>query len=646
METFRQPEYRPTQWLRLCQRRSGRDAHCTGGDAGSGIQTLSVRMKYLSLSSRAAALPLALAAAFPNSSSAQTALKETVVTATRAATRADELVSDVTVIDRAAIQASSARTLPELLARNAGMQMSASGGRGTVSSVFIRGAETRHTILMVDGVRLGSATTGNPSWDNIPVDMIERIEVLKGPASALYGSEGVGGVVQIFLRKGVEGFHPYAALTLGSQRHATAAAGLQAGQGGLRYAVGVQRLREKGLSATNPNVPFGQFNADRDPFEQDSIHANASYEITRDWSLNGGLMYSDGISWFDDGPGFDARSAVRSSTAHAAVKGRLAQGWQTELRVAQSTDTSNTIESSFPGAFKTEESQWSWQNNVDTPVGVVLAGLERREQKVGGSVDYPVKRRSIDSGFAGLNGSAGDHSWQANLRRDRNSQFGSVDTWLAGYGFRISPSWRVHASHGTSFVAPSFNQLYFPFFGNPLLEPERGRNTDLGVSWAAHGHQVKLVRFDNRIRGFMTNTTLPVNIPKARIDGWTLAYEGRLDALALRGSIDALDPRNEGNGRRLPRRARNQLTAGADYTLGAWRFGASLVHVGDRFDDAANTQQLGAYSTADVHAHWQFARHWSAQVKLNNLTDRQYETAYGYNQPGRSLYVTLRWQPK
>lgn len=603
-------------------------------------------MKSYSFPPRAAALPLALAAAFPFSSFGQgPALKETVVTATRSAMRADELVSDVKVIDRQAIEASTARTLPELLARTAGVQMSANGGMGKLSSVFIRGAENRHTILMVDGVRLASATAGTPSWDNIPVDMIERIEVLKGPASALYGSEGVGGVVQIFLRKGVEGFHPFASVTAGSDRHVTAGAGMQAGQGALRYAVGVQRLRNQGFSATNANVPFGQFNPDRDPFEQDSVNATTSYEINKGWSVDAGLMHADGINAFDDGPGFNARSAVRATTAHAGIKGKPLQAWQTELRFAQGNDTNNTLEASFPGAFKTEQSHWTWQNNVDTPLGLVLAGLEQRVQKVSGSVDYPVKRRTINAAFAGVNGSSGNHSWQFNARRDANSQFGDVTTWLAGWGWRISPAWRVHASRGTSFVAPSFNQLYFPFFGNPLLQPERGRNTDLGLAWVAGGHEVKLVRFDNRIRGFMTNTTLPTNVD-ARIDGWTLAYEGKLDALTLRASLDALDPRRVPSGQQLPRRAKRQLAAGADYTTGPWRLGASLVHVGDRFDDSANTLPLPAYTTADVYADWRVARDWSVQAKLNNVSDRKYETAFGYNQPGRSFYLTLRWQPK
>jgi vitamin B12 transporter len=604
-------------------------------------------MESLSHSTGATALAVALAAAFPLASFAQTAaLKETVVTATRSATRADELVSDVKVVDRQAIEDSTARTLPELLARTAGVQMSATGSVGKTSSVFIRGAENRHTILLVDGVRLGSATSGNPSWDSIPVDMIDRIEILKGPASALYGSEGVGGVVQIFLRKGRDGFHPEASVTLGAHHYSRAGASLHAGQGPLGYSVGVQRLREKGFSSTNPRVPFGNHNPDRDPFEQDAVNAGVRYEIGKGWSVDAGLLYADGINWFDDGPGFNSRNAVRALTAHAGIKGTPMQAWQTELRLNQGNDTNNTLEASFPGAFKTEQSQWTWQNNIDTPLGLILAGLEQRVQKISATTAYAVTRRTIDSAFGGVNGSLGNHSWQLNLRHDTNSQFGGSDTGFIGYGYRIAPAWRVHASHGTSFVAPSFNQLYFPNFGNPNLQPERGRNTDVGVTWTSGRHEVKLVRFDNKIRGFMTNTTLPVNVPHARIEGWSLGYEGAAGAFALRASFDALDPRNEVSGKQLPRRAKTQATLGADWQAGAWRFGGSLLHVADRWDDAANTLFLPAYTTSDLYADWQFTPALSLQAKLNNVTDRKYETAFGYNQAGRSLYVTLLWQPK
>lgn len=592
-----------------------------------------------------AALALGLSVS-PLAFSQAPALAETVVTATRADSRADELVSEVQVIDRAAIEASTARTLPELLARQAGLQFASNGSYGQLSSVFIRGTESRHTILLVDGVRLGSATTGTPVWETIPLESIERIEVLKGPGSALYGSEGVGGVVQVFTRKGREGFHPRASVTAGSRRHAQAAAGIDGGAGGLGYALGVQRLQERGFSATNENVPFGNFNPDRDSFRQDALNASARYDLGRGWRADASLLYADGLARYDEGPGVDSRAKQRASVLQAGLRGTLMPGWVTELRTSEGADTYNPVEGVYTDSFKTTQTQWTWQNHVGTPLGLALAGLEQRVQKVDSTTDYDVKRRTIDAAFVGLNGQSGAHSWQANLRQDRNSQFGSDSTGFVGYGLRLARAWRAHASYGTSFVAPSFNQLYYPGFSNPSLQPERGRNRELGLAYAQGGQELKLVRFDNRIRGFIADSTTPENIARTRIDGWTLGYTGQLQRLALRASYDALDPRNQVTDRLLPRRARHQATVGTDVRHGSWRFGTSVLHVGQRYDDAANTRPLGAYTTVDVYADWQFERDLSLQFKVNNLADKQFETAYGYNQPGRGAFVTLRWQPK
>ena len=602
---------------------------------------------------RLATVPMALAAAFPtlaqtDAQAAEKRLSETVVTATRTATRVDEVVSDVVVVDRAAIEASTARTLSELLARNAGLQTTANGGLGKNSTLFIRGTESRHTILLIDGVRFGSATAGQPNYDNIPVDMIERVEVLKGPASALYGSEGVGGVVQVFTRRGAAGFSTYATATVGSHSHYELATGASGGEGGLRYAFGVQKLREKGFSSTNPRVQFGNHNPDRDGFDQESLSGSISYQLTPDWSVSGNLLYADGEVQLDDGPGRDARTALKTQVASLGLKGKVTSDWQTELRASTSADKSASIVAASPNRFSTRQNELSWQNNVSTPIGLAVLGLEQREQKIESTTLYPVSERTITSGFVGLNGSQAGHSWQANLRRDRNSQFGNANTYFAGYAYQFTPAWRAQVSHGTSFVAPSFNQLYFPNFGNPLLQPERGRNTDVGVTYTQGEHQLKLVRFDNQIRGFISNTTIASQVPRARIDGYTLSYDGRFGNLHLRGALDLLDPRNELNGRKLARRADEQVTLGADYTVGAWQFGTALLYVGERFDDANNTpaRALPSYATLDLNAGYTFSKEWKLQASLNNLTDRTYETAYGYNQSGRTAYLTLRYTPK
>jgi vitamin B12 transporter len=601
---------------------------------------------------RLAALPLALTAAFaafPSFSQMPPAqqLKDTVVTASRTAQRADELVSDVTILNRADIEKSSGRTLPEILARAPGVQFSANGGLGKNSSVNIRGAEARHTVLLIDGVRFGSATSGSPNWDTIPVDMIERIEILKGPASALYGSEAVGGVVQVFLRKGSQGFNPYASLTLGSHEHRQVTAGVSGGSGPLTYLLGLQKTREAGFSATNPKAQFGNYNPDTDGFDQDSLNASAAYQLSPDWKIDAGLLASSSTSHTDDGLNRDTLYKGKTRVVRSGVEGRVLPGWKTQLRYSEGSDSSRAVvASTLPSMFKTTQHQLTWQNDVDTPIGVALAGIERLGQKVDSSTAYTVTERTVSSYFAGLNGSAGRHSWQANLRRDENSQFGGGTTGFGGYGFALTPQWRVNASYGTSFVAPSFNQLYFPSFGNASLQPERGRNTDLGVTWSDAGQTVKLVHFDNKIRGFISNTTIASNIPRARIDGYTLSYNGSFGPLSLNASLDAMDPRNELTGRRLARRSANVATLGADYAVGMWAFGGSLLHAGNSFDDSANTRELSGRTTADLYVDYAVNKEWKVQTKLNNITDRQYETIYGYNQPGRAVYVTLSYQPR
>lgn len=613
-------------------------------------------MKTFASSARLAVLPLALAAAFPAFSQIQgtgATLKETVVAATRTPTRVDELVSDVVVIDRAEIEKSAGRTLPEILSRVPGVQFSSNGGLGKNSSINIRGTEARHTILLVDGVRYGSATTGTPSWDTIPVDMIERIEILKGPASALYGSEAVGGVVQIFLRKGAQGFHPYASASLGSKEYRQVAAGLTGGGGEVSYALGVQKTRDAGFSSTNARVGRN-FNPDRDGFDQEALNASVALQINAAWKVDAGLLHADSVSHTDDGLNRDTRYAGRTQTLRTGVEGWLLPGWKTQLRFGQSVDSNRAIEAApalFPSLFKTTQQQWTWQNDVDTPLGVALLGMEHLAQKVDSTTRYQVTERTVASYFAGLNGSEGRHSWQLNLRSDSNSQFGSSNTGFAGYGFNLTPAWRVHASHGTSFVAPTFNQLYFPasdtFKGNPSLQPERGRNTDFGATWSDAGHTVKLVHFDNKITDIIVPSGITlVNLSRARIDGWTLAYDGSFGALTLRASVDSLDPRNELTGKRLPRRSASQVRLGADYAAGVWTFGSSVLRAGGRFDDTANLKPVDGYTTADVYADYALNKDWKLQTRVNNLTNRQYETILGYNQPGRGVFVTLRYQPK
>lgn len=583
-------------------------------------------------------------------------LQEVVVTATRTEMRADEVMSDVTVIDHEELRRNVGRTVPEVLARMAGVQTSSNGGLGKTSSVFIRGAENRHVLLLVDGVRVGSSTSGTANFDSIPLEMIDRIEVLKGPASALYGSDAVGGVVQIFTRKGREGFHPYASLTAGEWERAELTTGFSAGTQTLRYAVGVQTQSEGGFSATNPRLGSTNtsgFNADRDGYAQNSVQASLNWQFAEGWSLEGLVLQADGLNHYDGGRNpFDVRSESTSAIRKIGLVGQILPAWTSRLELSTSADKSANFTSTSTGQFNTEQQQWSWQNEVATPVGKVFAGVEALREMVDGTQRYTVNDRTTQSAFLGLSGGAGAHSWQANARQDRNTQFGSASTGLVGYGYKFTPDLRVHGAYGTSFKVPSFNTLYWfdpvptNFQGNATTQPESGENAEVGASLALGNQLLSLVHYENRIKGFITREPTVSNIPYVKLDGWTLALQGEAGAWTYRTALDVLDARNQVTGKKLVRRPDLQLSGTVSYAVDSWTLGATLLSTADTFDNATNTVSLGGYTTVDVFASKKIRKDWAVEGRVINLGDKFYQTALGYNQPGRAAYISLRYQPQ
>ena len=582
------------------------------------------------------------------------ALGDVVVTATRTPTRIDQTLAETTVIGRDEIEAATGRTLPELLARQPGLQAWSNGGLGKVSSVSIRGLESRHVLLLVDGVRQGSATLGTPSWDNLPLEAIERIEIVRGPLASLYGSDAVGGVVQIFTRRGGTGLQPDASLTVGSQADRRASVGLRGTAGPIDGSVQIASLRREGVSATNPRAPFGAFNPDPDPFDQDTLSAQVGATLPARWRLQAQAYASRATSAYDDGLGADARSRLVNRSASLQASGPVVAEWTTRLMVARSSDSVDTLASASRfatlGATRTEQSQLIWENTLTTRAGALLLLAERLEQDVSRPGNpYTVPSRTVDALSAGLSGSAGAHHWQAALRRDRNSQFGSPSTGSVAYGYDVTSAVRIAASAGTSFVAPSFNQLYFPGFGNPTLQPEEGRHREASIRWADAGQQVRAAWFQNRIRGYIPSGPLPVNVPRARMDGLSVSWDGSIGPWKLAASAETLEPLNDtvgsaNFGRLLQRRAAESARLSADRSVGQGSVGASLQKVGQRFEDAANTTALPGFTRLDLRADWSLQPGWTLGLSLNNLTNRRYETALGYDQPGREAFVTLRWQ--
>jgi vitamin B12 transporter len=593
--------------------------------------------------------PIALAQA-----STASAAETVVVTATRTPQRVDQALAQVTVIDRARIEAASGRTLAELLAGESGVQSWSNGGLGKNASVSLRGLESRHTLLLIDGVRYGSATLGTPSWDNIPLDAIERIEIVRGPMSGLYGSEAVGGVIQIFTRRGQQGFHPEFAAALGSRSYGELAAGARFGSGLVDGSLRLQHRRTDGFSATNPKLP-SNYNPDDDGFDQTSVNGRIGVRLG-DWRADATLLKTEGTNHYDDGAGVDTRAALRTEVMSLQLAGPVTSAWRTSVRASRSRDDFETLASasafSTLGTIGTTQTQFGWENQINTPLGTALVLAERVQQEVERpGTPFAVSERSVTGLALGINGEAGAHGWQANVRRDRNSQFGGQTTGSLGYGYELAPGLRATASFGTSFVAPSFNQLYFPGFGNPNLLPEEGRQREVGLVWRNGPVTSRVAYFDNRIRGYISGGPLPTNIPRVKVDGISASVDAVLGAWTLAGSIDSIQPINatEGTtnfGRILPRRVQDSGRLAVDWRGGGFTLGGSLQAFGERFDNANNSTRLGGFAMLDLRAEWAFARDWVLAAKLNNAGGKTYETVFGYNQPGREGFVTVRWAPR
>ncbi len=585
---------------------------------------------------------------------AQAQSETIVVTATRTPLRVTDAVAEVTVIDRAAIERAEGRTLVELLAQQPGLQASGNGGLGKTSSVFIRGLEARHTLLLVDGVKVYSATVGTPSLDNLPLEAIDRIEIVRGPMSSLYGNGAMGGVIQVFTRRGTQGLSANAKVAAGSHDFGQVAAGAGYGNGSIDIAAQLQRTDAQGISVSNPKVPFGQYNPDADPFRQTGGSLRLGWQPLTDWRVELLGLQSRGITGVDDGPGGDARARLENRVTALSATGRVLPAWRTKFSASESVDVYDTLSSASPfsslGAIQTRIEQLAWENTVETPAGSLLALAESAQESASRpGQPFDVSQRRITGVALGLSGAAAGHAWQASLRRDQNSQFGGATTGALGWGWAFVPAFRLGASLGTSFVAPSFNQLYYPNFGNPLLRPETGRHGELSLRWTGEAQSLRAAAYANRYRGFITSGAQPINLPYADIRGVTATWDGRFRGLDLSASYDHTSPRNttEGNannGRLLPRRAQNALRLGADTQLDTWSAGATLAAFSQRFDDAGNTAPLGGYATLDLRADWRLSRELTLGLHLNNLADKRYETTLGYNQPGREAFVSLRWK--
>ena len=594
-----------------------------------------------------------------------------VVIATRQPSRINTLTADVTLLDREDIEKAGANaSLGDLLTRVPGVELTRQGSRGAPESVFIRGANSGHTLVLVDGLRVSSATLGQTAIASLPLAQIERIEILRGAASALYGSDAIGGVIRITTRPSTASPRLDVSVGAGSRgaQEASLAHSNQIGQ--LDYGVRLTDSRSDGVNMiTNPSS--SAYNPDKDGFwrRTSALHANwhpdTTTEIGVQWFESDGMNQFDADGFPPFGPAASSDWQTRQKITSYALRAskKLTDHWHSELRVGRSEDNNVSTPSFTLGqsndGFKTRQDQFTWQNDIHLPLGQAMVAMETLRESIFSTNIYTGTQRATDSLILGWNGSAGAHFWQVAARYDDNSQFGSKTTHTLGYGYRLTPRWRVAANTGTSFKAPTFNDLYFPNTpfvgaGNPALQPETGRTHELALHYEEGNTQASLTAFRNTIRNLIQWEESPPgswfytprNIGQARINGVTVAASTLLAGWKLGGHLTMQNPKNSETGEYLIQRAKKFATLSLDHDAGAWSWGGEIQGAGPRYDapdffTKKNTKKMGGYSIVNLHGAYRVAPSWSVFARVDNLFDKQYQLATSSSTDYASLGATV-----
>lgn len=595
-------------------------------------------------------------------------LDNQVVTASRTAEAPIAPIASTATIERVDIERSQAKTVPDLLRGLAGVSVTSNGGRGKSSSVSIRGTQDKHLLVLIDGVKVGSATSGTAALHSIPLEQIERIEVVRGPRSSLYGSEAMGGVIQIFTRRGEgPGLRPWASVGAGSRSTFDGSVGVSGGSSIGWFNLGLAGESTDGINARayRSNAPRA-FEPDADGYREKSA------------SLRGGLRFDNGLEL--DGSLLEARSHNDYDTrASNGNSGRFAYAdgelqvigararfspldfWAMTLQGGHSEDRSDAYQDErFFSRFDTVRDNIGWQNDFSLGEDhLVTLGFDYQKDRIDTSSRYAQDTRDNEAVYLQYMGRFGRHGLQLGLRHDDDSLFGNHDTGSVGWSFALTGKLELSASWGTAFRAPTFNDLYYPAAGttagNPDVQPEESQSYEIGLAGNHDWGTWSLNAFENQIEDLIVwardggGILRPSNVESARIRGLEAVLGTQLLGWDVATNLTFLDPRDRSaanHGNLLQRRARRSLNVDVDRQFGQFGVGATVYASSERYDVAANTEvsRMPGYALVDLRGEYRVNDEWRLQARLSNLFDRDYETTQTYEQPGRAVHFTVRYQ--
>jgi vitamin B12 transporter len=602
-----------------------------------------------------AAMPAAWAQAEATPSSA------VQVVGTRAPAALGSVVADVVVLDRDQVRATTADSVEDLIRRVGGIQLSRNGGPGQNASVFIRGSGASSTLVLIDGVRVGSATLGQTDLAAMSLGLVERVEIMRGPGSSLYGADAVGGVINIVTRRGEGAPWLQANALVGGYRSAEGYAAVSGAMGEVDYAFSLSGETSRGVSAVVPGDAFGLYNPDDDGFDRGGLNLAGGWTFAPGQRVGLSYLATKLNAQFDSAeypppnfapdPSPDFRNRLTTQLAALDWRGAFSAQWTAVLRgswQSDALDSGANVVSRYDTTRRQATAQATWTPQPDQQF---VGAVDWLHESIASS-DYGAPDRDNTGLVLGYTGRFEPLRLQADLRWDHNSVYGDNTTGKLGAAVDITAGWSVRALVGNAFRAPTFNDLYYPGYGVPTVQPETSRSLEAGVGYREKATTVNATWYRNDVSDLIGYQGDPAQCPpgypfgcagntaQARLQGVTVQGLQQIGAFGFTLALDWLKATDQATGQRLPRRASNQQSLAVDWNEGPWQLGGTVLAVGSRPEAGAT---LPAYWLLNLNARWRFERDWQIEARLDNATDEVYQPVKDYQGVGRQVWLGLRY---
>ncbi|CRL50354.1 TonB-dependent receptor domain-containing protein [Pseudomonas sp. URMO17WK12:I11] len=596
-------------------------------------------------------------------------LPDVLITANRQVEARNDSSAANTVFTREDIDRLQPNSITDLLSRVPGVQVAQTGGRGSLPGVYIRGTQSAQSLVLVDGQRIGNSTSGDSNLQHINIEQVERVEVLRGSRSVIYGSDAIGGVIQIFTRRGDEqGLQPRLHVGFGSNQTWERSLGLSGGDDKTRFNLGASLNETAGINRTHQSYPS---DSDHDEYRNQSVSFSISHALTDDLEIGANVLDNRGKSEFDNPFGrFDSTtfesvqqqpySDFEVSSVSSYLDARVNDIWKTRVEFGHSENREKTLDklSDERSVFNTYRDSVNWQNDLTlNDRNSLLLGGDWYEDRINSTTAFDEDSRWNRAAFVQHHYRADSFSTELGLRHDENQQFGGQNSWSGTLTVPVNPDNDVLLTYSEGFRAPTFNDLYYPDFSNPDLKPETSKSYEL--QWRSQltensRLEASLYRTDLEDAIIFGSNSRPENVASARINGFEAALKQELFGWQSNLGVAIIDPRDRDTGHTLARRARRTLSLDLDRQFDRLGLGASWQAVSSSYDDLNNQQPLGGYALLGLRSSWELDSEIKLELKLDNLLDKGYSRAlyshdgseYGYREEGRALMFGVTWTPE